>query len=95
MEELKAELKKNLEIATDLFYRQYTEMGYKTLLILLDKLSEFMICLEKENIDGMYDEQIINLSKVLSESLKAMENNDSILLADMLEYDLKEILEDI
>lgn len=95
MDEYIKEIKKMVGISTDMFYQQNKNLGYKVLLLLLDKLSEFIVYIEKENIEGIYDIVIADLKNILSECLSALEGQDIVLLADILKYDLMEKLEGI
>lgn len=93
MKEFITDIKCLIEEITDWLYKQRIDEGYSRLILLLDKMSEFIIYIEKENVDGRYDDAIISLKNNLNECLGAMESNDIVLLADILQYDLVEVLE--
>ncbi|MBB2184194.1 hypothetical protein H0486_15045 [Lachnospiraceae bacterium MD1] len=79
-----------------LFYQQKNEMGYaqlgETLEALIVGVNE-LINYEKNEEDIEKKEKRINL--VLSEAMKAIEVNDTILLSDILLFDLSDLIKDL
>lgn len=81
-----------INTTTDLFYQQKKEEGFK----LLDKLFENIIYAVDEifncdSIEGK-DELKNQFNQLLIKAMKNLENNDIILLADVLNFELKEFL---
>ena len=82
------ELKNKIEETTDLFYQQKVNEAYESFIQLLPQISVFAESLSEE-------EKREELLGVLAPALEALEQKDSILLADILQYELLEILEDL
>lgn len=83
-----------IEETTTLFYQQKNQEGYQllnhTLTVLIQVVNEiFTIKQENNTID--IDEQKLNL--VLGDAMVAIEQKDTILLSDLLNFDLRIILE--
>lgn len=84
-----------IEVTTNLFYQQKNQEGFAELegiIYLLNnmtnKVSEFELEGNRVNID------IVKVNQVLTDAMNALENLDTILLSDILNYELKEILID-
>lgn len=75
------------------FYQGQIEKGYSLLNALIEKLLELINDLQEEK-EQMCErtEEILRLQNVLKEALAAMEEQDTVLLADLLQYELQEIL---
>lgn len=85
-----------IERVTDYFYKQQNQTGYSELDQVITDISLtidtiFKYRLEKQTIN--FDEQ--KLIATLTEAMKAIEGKDSILLADIFQYDLLEQFHDI
>lgn len=98
MESLK-EINKNvidkIEIATNLFYQQKNQEGFTQLegiIYLLNNITNRVSELELEGSHVNID--IIKMNQILTDAMNALENLDTILLSDILNYDLKEMLMD-
>lgn len=96
MNELSNTLKKvinNINAAVELFYTQKEIQGYNKVNETINDISRTMELLlsrvEGEQIPDNYMEII----KYLQESLSAIETKDTILLADILQYEIKERFE--
>lgn len=98
-----AELKKMLDDlmneikeVTEHFYQQKEHKAYVQLSHTMQSITTVIETLfsgvGKENAPVF---SIENLTKVLSEAMNALEVRDSVLLADILQYDLMEQLEEI
>ena len=87
---------KSIEDNTSLFYQQKNKEGYEKLnntLELLIKTSNGILGLQKD-ISGLFiDEQELN--NILGNAMNAIESGDSILLSDILYFDLRPLLEQI
>lgn len=87
---------KSIEDNTSLFYQQKNKEGYEMLnntLELLIKTTNGILGLQKD-ISGLFiDEQELN--NILGNAMNAIESGDSILLSDILCFDLKPLLEQI
>ena len=78
---------------TELFYQQKTDEGYQQLDSTLAVLTETMgriFKYKEEGHDILIDEH--QLVQVLTEAMKAMEEKDTVLLSDILQYELEELL---
>jgi molybdopterin converting factor small subunit len=78
---------------TALFYQNRIEEGYKELEKALTALNQMVSALALETREGggvMLDE--VRLNEILTDALNALKDGDTILFADIFEYDLKELL---
>lgn len=84
----------DIEIVTDLFYQDRENKGYYGLALLLTKLNSLIELLisEKEIIEKAKQEELLN---IMTQAMNAMEERDTVLLSDILQYELKEQLEDM
>lgn len=73
----------------DLFYQDKIHEGYDNLEKLLGELSLTVEILYQEGILSAEDTSILD---ILKEIMSAMEQKDTLLIADMLEYELKDTL---
>lgn len=92
--EMLIEIIEKTDIITNKFYKQEEIEGFRLLNDFLDLVSEIMEQLINNNINEvplLYQEII----KFLKEALQAMEVKDTILLADILQYELKERFESV
>ena len=87
---------KSIEENTSLFYQQKNKEAYEMLdntLELLIETSNGILASQKVK-SGLYiDEQELNA--ILGNAMNAIENGDTILLSDILYFDLKPLLEQI
>lgn len=74
---------------TDKFYKQEEQEGYQLLNQSLDMIARIMEWLIIDNIDTTPTKHL-EIIKYLEEALQAMEAKDTILLADILQYELRE-----
>jgi hypothetical protein len=99
MKELEIEINdliKNIDQITIKFYQQHTEDGYLMLndtlamiMKVVERLSEYKTNNSEKEID------IAGINQVLSSALYALEEKDTILFSDVLQYELKALLEHI
>ena len=90
------EATKAIEDNTSLFYQQKNKEAYEMLdstLTLLIGTTNKILDLKNENKEIKIDGHEINI--VLENSMKAIEVSDTILLSDILLFDLKPLLEQI
>ncbi|WP_313131388.1 hypothetical protein [Anaerocolumna sp.] len=86
----------SIDQTTKLFYQQKTKEGYEELESTLNFLANtmdgiFTYIKAGKNI-GADENKLVQL---LTDSMNAMEKKDTILLSDILQYELKELLENI
>jgi ElaB/YqjD/DUF883 family membrane-anchored ribosome-binding protein len=88
----------SIDQTTELFYQQKEQEGYKnleyTLDILIKTINEMLIY-KKEKSDNFKDIQENKINEILTEAMNALEQKDTILLSDILNYDLKEALKEL
>lgn len=98
MEELNKQIMSSialLENITTLFYQQKDKEGYDNLLTSIDEITNIINKLDKIEAEegNIYSEELLN---VLKEAISALEERDTVQLADILQYELigqlKEIL---
>lgn len=79
-----------IQITTDSFYQQKDNYAYNTLNIMLGKLMNAIDELNQNSQNIEFDENQFNEN--LRETLKALEDKDTVLLSDLLVYEVKEQL---
>lgn len=88
-------LKQKIELTADFFYKQKSSGGYQVLISVIDDLlvlaSELKAFSDHAEVLLAYQE----LAEKLQEITEAMEQKDTILIADMMKYDIIELLEKI
>lgn len=75
---------------TTLFYQNKINKGYQRLEKLIDIIDITMTELHSEDIVKIEER---NITTILADAMKAMEQQDALLLADILEYELKEVFQ--
>lgn len=80
----------SIEETTTLFYQQKTEEGYQRLQTTLEKIVGCVDQLYQQNNNQANNSE--RIFSILSTSMTALENKDTILLSDILRYDLKQEL---
>lgn len=93
METLKDKIKEVIEliqVTTDSFYQQKDNHGYNTLNIMLGRLMNVIDELNQIKEEIEFDKNQFNEN--LRETLNALENKDTVLLSDLLVYEVKEQL---
>jgi hypothetical protein len=86
----------NIEIISDMFYKQMNAEAFDKFNLILNEIELVMNelnMLQSQNISLDFDDKKINAT--LIEAMNAMENKDNILLADILKYNLIENFKDI
>ncbi len=80
----------------ELFYRQNEKDGYEAMTKLLDQMDLMMnhlvIAIQTKKADNADPGKLL---QILGEAMQAMNKKDSVLLADILQYDLTEQLDAI
>lgn len=89
-----ADIIKDIDVVADLFYQDKEKQGYHELTLLLTKLNSFIefLIAEKDTIEKTRQDKLL---RVMTQAMNAMEEKDIVLLSDILQYELKEQLEDI
>lgn len=81
---------------SDLIYQQNSKQGYQKFEVILDKISnvseQLFSLFSKGELNDFDVEKYVS---VLTEAMNAMETRDDVLLADILNYDLSDQLEEI
>lgn len=85
---------KAIDKTTVLFYQNKNNEGYKQLEDTLDVISSTIneIMVYKQQDEEKNNSEINNLNVVLMDAMKALENRDTLLFSDIIQYDLKELL---
>ena len=91
MEERKLALAQMAESIAGGLYQQDQQNGLERINGLVAELLELAKELERENSSDL---NIQTMNRILVEAMKALEVRDYVLLADILFYDLKELLTD-
>lgn len=86
----------SIEQTTDFFYQNKVNEGYtqfeKTLLVLTNTINDIFEYKIQGNEIGIEESHLI---EVLTEAMNAMEAKDTLLLSDILNYELKELFEQV
>ena len=84
------EITGNIKEITALFYQNNNQQALESMPVLLDNIIKMTSVLDvNENVS---EDDKNELVKVLTEALKAMEERDYVLLADVLQYDMMDVL---
>lgn len=84
------EIKEEIQNITTAFYQRKDSEAYESLNIFIEKMIEFM-----RKLDSITNEYTKTMNLILSEVLKALQEKDGVLIADILRYDLNRILNQI
>ncbi len=80
----------SIEETTTLFYQNKMQIGYQKLEELISSIDLAMVELSEMDIKILEEGK---LTSILTEAMNAMEHQDALLLADILEYELKEVFQ--
>lgn len=83
-------LKEEIEQISTSFYQRRDSEAYRALNKLIEKMLDFM-----KKLGTITDKYTEMMNLILTEALKALQNKDGVLIADLLKYDLDEILNQI
>lgn len=86
------ELKEKIECVTNNFYQQKNEAGYQDLIITIDNISKVLFIIENQYEPSKFQEINYKFKNVLEDIMEAMNNKDTILIADILSYDFSDML---
>ena len=84
-----------IQQTTELFYQQKEKAGFQKMnetVAAITQMVDILHQYKEENASFVYDET--QVLKSLTEALGAMEAGDTVLLADILEYDFVEYLQE-
>lgn len=88
-------LKEKIDLASDLFYKQKNTEGYQILVGVIDGLMAITSDLKAaEQNESMLTFQR-EFTERLQEITEAMLQKDTILIADMMKYDIMELLDEL
>jgi len=87
--------KETAENVTALFYQQKQQEGYQRLIGLIDELTIIVELLESKKNNLEIAEKYNKLLYSLKDIMEALVNRDSVLLADILNYDIIDTLDEI
>ncbi len=98
MEKLKENIKNiidAIEVTTNLFYQQKNQEGFTELEGIIYLLNNMTNRVSEFELEGNYvNIDIVKINQILTDAMNALENLDTILLSDILNYELKEMLID-
>ena len=84
-----------IEITTNLFYQQKNQEGFTQLTGIIDSLYTIINRVNELELEGKHvNIDVINMNKILTEAMNALESKDTVLLSDILNYELAEMLVD-
>lgn len=82
-----------IDTTTELFYQQNTQEGYAQLeqtLTILFEVANSLYTPDNDNNECSIDN--VSFNTILSDAMNALEQKDTILMSDILQYDLKVLL---
>lgn len=94
-EEIIQNINNNIERVTDLFYKQKHQEGYVEFITLIDDIFELLNAVASSNTEEECKALDQKLRGTLMEAMEALTKKDHILLADILKYDIKDLLNEI
>lgn len=87
------ELIKSIDQTITQFYQQHTQEGYSKLNDTLTKLMKVLGAVENYKIEHNCENIDINsMNQVLNQALNALEEKDTILFSDILQFEFKSML---
>ena len=89
------ELISQIEEITEFFYQQKNNSGYQKLIPVIDSLTKVVDEISELEQESSLVEKKDRFKGILNDAMEAMVNNDTILLADILKYDISEILTEV
>ncbi len=84
-------LNQKIDAVTELFYQQKEAQAYQGMAFLVDSMDKALqniLLYKSEHPEAEIDQ--VKIVSSLMEAMKAMEEKDTVLLADILNYELKE-----
>jgi hypothetical protein len=94
--ELTKELLNGMDEMTELFYQNKVQEGFLILNVFIEKLEKLLAEISSYQIEN--NRKVVDEEKLLGsvgEAFQAMQEQDSVLLADLFNYDIKEQLEQV
>lgn len=89
-------IKEKIEIVSNLLYQQNLNEAFSELMVLINELSQLYTYLfNQENADILSNLDQNQLLSILNEAMNALEKRDDVLLADVLNYDLTDFLNEL
>ncbi|MBQ8412997.1 MAG: hypothetical protein IJX12_05235 [Lachnospiraceae bacterium] len=82
-------LKEKLETISDTLYSGETTKGIASMSMVIPELANVADGIKDDELKGRY------MNDVLIPALEAMENKDGLLLADVISYELSDILDEL
>ncbi len=88
-------LKEKIDLTADFFYKQKSKEGYQVLISAIDALmaitAELKAAQDNENTLEFHQKLAVKLQEIT----EAMLQKDTILIADMMKYDIMELLDEL
>ena len=89
-------IKDMIEVVSNLLYQQNLNEAFSKFIVLLNELSTLYTHLfNEENADVLSNFDQNQLISSLNEAMNALEKRDDVLLADILNYDLTNFLDEL
>jgi len=98
MEQLKdiiINTKDNIEQVTEMFYQGKNQEGFLKLIDVIDSLTCIVNEIEELDKEHKLNNETIVLTSLLNEATEALINKDTVLLADILKYDIADVIDSI
>jgi|GEM_PF-3109359 len=81
----------DIDQVTEMFYQGKNQIGFEKLINIIDEITNIIVLLEKSQVD-LTSVNTHLLQSNLKDATDAMISNDTVLLADILRYDIKDYL---
>ena len=85
-------IQKQIEGITNSFYQQKIQDGYQELISIIDNFTVLINIMEENYPKSKFEDVNNNLMSILANMMDAMNNKDTVLIADILNYDISDIL---
>lgn len=90
-----SDIREEIGLLTDQFYQQKYNAGYQKLVPVIDMLTKIADYLEEQPSTSELHDKKERLNSVLQAAVSAMDRKDTILLADILKYDVCDFLNEL
>lgn len=87
--------KNDIEQVSEMFYQGKNQDGFGKLIEVIDSITNIVTLIEKSTVEYQVGNETQALETSLKEATEAMINKDTVLLADILRYDITNLLNNL
>lgn len=88
-------IQKQIESITKSFYQQNIQDGYQELICIIDNFTKLINMIKDNYTISKFEEVNNNFKSILDSMMEAMNKKDTVLIADILNYDISDVLTNI